>query len=120
MNREQFQEQFLKLSKAEKDGLTLRWLIDLVQNYDISISDIIETLSIEYKDLSNIDKFNKLAQEDVVSASKISRVFGYGYSKSINIIKMLLKNEAIKKVDVGYKIISIPKFKDVGKQLFKI
>ena len=119
MTKAEFKEQFLKLTKEEKDKLTLSWLIDLVKNNTITIRDIVDVISSCYDGLSNIDKFNKLKENEIITASTISRVFGYGYSKSMNIIKLLLENKSIKKIENGYQIISMTNFEKVGEILFK-
>ncbi len=118
MDKNEFKEQFLKLTKEEKDSITLGWLIDLVKNNSITISDIVDVISFDYKDLSNIDKFNKLKENEFISTSTISRIFSYGYSKSMNIIKLLLENKAIEKTSKGYQIISMTNFEKVGEILF--
>ena len=119
MTKSEFKEQFLKLTKEEKDKLTIGWLMDLVKNNTITISDIIHVINSCYDGLSNIDKFNKLLEYETISASTISRVLEFGYVKSMNVIKLLLENKAVEQVDNRYKIISASNFIKVGEILFK-
>lgn len=104
-------EEFIKLNKIEKSNLTLKWLIDLVKTEGLTIEDIIDILNCIEPTFSKSDKFNSLLIRGTLTVSSISRLFGYGYAKSMHVISMLLKQNIITKHENCYKIIDREKFK---------
>ena len=118
MDKNEIKQQFLKLTKAEKDELTIKWLIQLVKDNNLQPNDVMDIINSLYENLIDIEKFNKLSEYKIIRASTISRVFSYGYVKSMKIINLLIENNAIIKIDNGYKVISKANFRQVGKILF--
>ena len=113
-------ENFAKLSRKEKEQLTLKWLIDLVKTENLSIEDIIDILNSVDSCFSKSDKLNTLLVNDTISASAVSRILGYGYAKSMNFINNLLKRNVIIKKDGCYKIIDKEAFKTTTKELIGV
>ncbi|MBQ8522045.1 MAG: hypothetical protein IJ458_00085 [Clostridia bacterium] len=111
-------QNFIRLTKQEKNNLTIGWLINLIKANHLTLNDVMEIINLCDDSFSNIDKFNSMIINNYVSASKISRLFGYGYARSMKIIKLLLSEKAITKQSSGYKIVDAEKFKQVGNQLF--
>lgn len=111
-------ENFIKLSKQEKNNLTIGWLINLAKTHHLTLNDVMDIINLCDDTFSNMDKFNSMLVNNYVSASKISRLFGYGYAKSMKIIKLLLDEKAIAKTEKSYTIIDAEKFKQIGKQIF--
>ena len=111
-------QNFIRLTKQEKNNLTIGWLINLIKSNHLTLNDVMEIINLCDDSFSNIDKFNSMIINNYVSASKISRLFGYGYARSMKIIKLLLSEKAITKQSSGYKIVDAEKFKQVGNQLF--
>lgn len=118
MDKNEIKQQFLKLSKDEKDKLTIKWLNQLVKDNQLQPSDVMDIINSLYENLTDIEKFNKLSECKMIRAATISRVLGYGYVKSMRIINLLIENNAIIKSENGYKVISKANFKQVGKNLF--
>lgn len=112
-------QDYFKLSKDEKGKLTLFWLISLIKDRQLTIEDVVDILNSLEPTFSNVDKFNTLLVSEFFSASTISRLYGFGYSKSMNIINTLLSKNIIIKYENKYKILDKEKFKDVGNKLLK-
>ncbi|MBO5954926.1 MAG: hypothetical protein J6Q13_03055 [Clostridia bacterium] len=112
-------DKFAKLSSAEKGKLTLSWLADLVQSNNLTIQDVMDIINNVDTTFSKLDKFNSMIITNRVNPSTISRLFGYGYAKSMRVINLLIKEQAIVKFEDKYKIVDKEKFKQVGIQLFK-
>ncbi len=110
MNRTEFKEHFIKLTKKEKYNITLGWLSDLVKNNHITINDIVEIIVSSYNDLPGVNNIENLTENNYINTSTISKLFGCGYAKSIHIIKLMIENNIIERVAKGYKIISLIKF----------
>lgn len=104
-------EQFIKLKTSEKANLTLSWLIDFVKAENLTIEDVMDILNCIEPTFSKTDKINSLLTSGTISVSIISRLFGYGYAKSMNIINSLVKQNIITKQDNCYKIIDKENFK---------
>lgn len=119
MSRNEEVTKFAKLSKVEKGKLTLSWLSDLVKNKQLNIADVMYILNSYETTFSNLDKFNTMLELAHITASTISKMFGFGYAKSMRVINLLIKEQAIVKDENKYKIIDKEKFKEVGKLLFE-
>lgn len=119
MSRNEEVTKFAKLSKVEKGKLTLSWLSDLVKNKQLNIADVMYILNSYETTFSNLDKFNTMLELTHITASTISKMFGFGYAKSMRVINLLIKEQAIVKDENKYKIIDKEKFKKVGKLLFE-
>ncbi|MBQ7798020.1 MAG: hypothetical protein IJ371_02750 [Clostridia bacterium] len=111
-------QKFTKLSKQQKNQLTLGWLVDLIKTNHLTLHDVMDIINSCDQTFSNIDKFNSMIDNNHVNASTISRLFGYGYAKSMKIINLLLEEKAIIKQNNGYSIVDKEKFKQIGEQLF--
>ncbi len=111
-------QQLLKLSNSEKQSLTIGFLTELLKNGHLNLNDIIEIFNSSYVNLTDIKKFEMIGNEGVVTASKILRVFNYGYAKSMSIINLLIEHNAIQRQEKGYKVISKTNFNKVGQILF--
>lgn len=112
-------EHYCKLSKEKKGKLTLLWLTDLIKTENLTLQDVIDILNNVDDSFTKLDKFNSMLINNNVSASTISRLFGYGYAKSMSVINELLQQNAIIKYTNTYKIVDKDKFKLVGEKLFK-
>lgn len=112
-------EFYQRLNKQQKGELTLAWLADLIKTNKLTIIDVMDIINAVDTTFTKLDKFNSMIITENVSASTISRLFGYGYAKSMRIINILLKENAIVKIENSYKIIDKEKFKAVGISLFE-
>lgn len=119
MTKEEKIELFVSLSKHDKANLTLLWLIDLIKTEHLTIEDVMDILNCVSPTFSKTDKFSSLLLGGTVSVSSISRLFGYGYAKSVSFINSLLKQKVIEKQDNCYKIIDKQKFKMVSRDFIK-
>ena len=112
-------DKFVKLNKKEKGEMTLLWLADLVQTQNLTIQDVMDIINSVDTTFSKLDKFNSMLITNHITPSIISRLFGFGYAKSMRVINMLIKEQAIVKLDNGYQIVDNENFKRVGEKLFK-
>ena len=112
-------EKFIKLSNEQKGNLTLSWLSELVQAQHLTIQEVMDILNSVETTFSKIDKFNSLLLTNKINASTISRLFGFGYAKSMKIINLLVEEHALVKTESGYVILDKEKFKEIGKRLFE-
>lgn len=119
MNRIEKLETFVKLTKTDKRNLTISWLINLVKTQHLSVEDVIDILNYIEPTFSQINKLECLLISGQISISTLSRVFRFGYAKSSNIIKSLLKKSIIAKYDNSYKIIDRENFKTTTKKLLE-
>lgn len=115
---------FIKLSKNEKEKLTLSWLIELVKKEHLSIEDVVDIINNIEPTFSKAEKFECLLLKDKFSTSTISRLFGLGYAKSMKLVQVLLENNLVVKYDSYYKVIDKNGFKaiieDVRQKKWKI
>lgn len=119
MTKNKIINDYAKLSKNEKGKLTLLWLTELIKEQKLTIQDVMDILNCVDNSFSNIDKFKSMLVNNYVSASTISRLFGYGYAKSMKIINLLLDEKAIKRQEHYYTIVDKNKFNSIGENLFK-
>ena len=119
MNRNTVIEEFVKLNQEDKGKLTLLWLADFIKTNALNIVDVMDILNNVETVFSKTDKFNSMIISNSVSASMVSRLFGFGYAKSMRVINLLIKERAIIKFENRYKIVNKEKFQEVGKRLFE-
>jgi len=112
-------DNFIKLNKTDKKNLTISWLIDLIKTEHLGVEDVIDILNNIEPTFSKIDKLECLLMNGHISTSSISRLFGFGYAKSSNIISILLKKNIITKHENSYKILDKENFKVIIKGLLE-
>lgn len=112
-------DNFITICKNDKEKLTWAWLDELVKTKNLSVEDVKAILDDIYADSCDLHKFYRLAGLECITASTFNKVFHFGYGKSMRVINLLLRHNAIKKVSFGYAITDLEAFKKVGKSLFK-
>lgn len=112
-------ENFIKLNKTDKKKLTISWLIDLIKTEHLGVEDVIDILNNIEPTFSKVDKLECFLINGEISTATISRLFGFGYAKSSNIINILLKKNVITKYENSYKIIDKVNFKTITKELLE-
>lgn len=112
-------EGFVKLKKSEKKNLTIAWLIDLIKTEHLGIEDVMDIINNVEPTFSKAEKLECLRINVQISTSIISRLFGFGYAKSSNLINNLVKKNVIAKHENCYKILDKVNFKTVTKQLLE-
>ena len=110
-------ENYIKLDRETKRDVLISTLTSLYGNHQLTIKDVVDIMC-EANTLTDEDKFNVMLLTNHVSASTISRLFGFGYAKSMKIIQMLINEKAIEKIETKYNIISVTNFKSVATKLF--
>lgn len=111
-------EIFLKLSKEDKENLTMDWLRDLMIKNRLNFEDVIEIFNACYGN-SDMQRWVNLASDETFGICTIARLFGFGYPKSKRIVEDLVKEEVVEQLEKSYKILSKDKFLAYGEKLFK-
>ena len=106
-------DDFMLLTKKEKKNLTLSWLIEFIKKENLSIEDVVDIINNIEPVFLRVEKLECLLLNDEFYTSTISRLFGFGYAKSVKVINFLLQKNLIVKFEKGYKVIDKSRLKDI-------